>query len=212
MREKIIWIIAGVAFVALAFVIPRSSQGIWQPVIWGTMAAVIFVVAFAGRWVREISSQFKQGFIYGVLAVLIISLSAFAYYQYTISQFQREILNANRLYIEKVQAMIYVREPLLKTFRDYYRKNEENRSIGELYKSKYDSLIDSDNLYHYPHYEIKSLLKIHVSKLTPDSVVLVGKVSTKGRGKEFVNLSGSTGHYKVKGILTKKGIRYEREN
>lgn len=213
MREKIIWIIGGAVFVSLAFLIPWESRGIWPSVLAGTVAAVVFVIAFAWRWVPEIASKEKRVSLYAGLAILLISLSVFTYSQYSISKLQGHILNTYRPSIEKVKAKAYVREPLLKTLRDFYQANEENEPIGEVFRNKYDSLITDGDLYHYPHYEKKNLLQIHVSKLTADSVVLVGEVRlTEGNDKAFANISGEEGYFQTKGILTKEGIRYEREN
>ena len=209
-----LWMAAGVLWVSGAFFIPEQAGSIWPALLWGSAAAVVYLVVLLVYWLPKIESTSKRRGLGWTLGILLFFSGISAAISYEGTQRQVELLPEIRTTIEKGIAETRIQEPLLKTLRDYHRQEEgARRSIGNLFRAKYDSLINNDSLFTYGPVDPDGMQHIYVSHLDKDSVVLVAESSyIDGRNAEFENFSGSSGQFQMRGILTKKGVRYEQAN
>lgn len=213
MKNIIFWMVGGVALVSIVFFIPDQSAGIWPSVLWGTVAALLYTVVFSIRWLKEISASKKRVTFGVMLSVLVICSGIFATISYNNSQRQEKVLTDIRSFIEENIAYSHIRGPLSKTLRAYYADEDGTGEIGELFISRYDSLITSEGRYLYSGSSGDQTLQIYLAESTADSVVLIGESSyLEGTDSSFENFSGEKGQYQVKGILTEQGVVYEQSN
>lgn len=213
MKNIIFWMTGGIALVSIAFYIPDQSAGIWPSVLWGTIAALFYTVAFSIRWLREIRNS-KKRIIFGVmLSLLVICSGIFAVISYNNSLRQEKVLTDIRSFIEENIAYSHIRGPLSKTLRAYYTDEDGTGEIGELFVSRYDSLITDEGRYLYSGSTNGQTLQIYLAETAADSVVLIGESSyLEGKDSSFENFSGESGRYQVEGVLTEQGVAYERSN
>jgi hypothetical protein len=117
-----------------------------------------------------------------------------------------------RKLIESGIAKNHINEMLLTTLRSYYSSEKDDANLGALFKFHYDSMMNGTKIDYYPSDEEQSP-KIALIEATADSVIVVAYSNfVSGRSKAFKNHDGQTGHLQTRGILTAKGIEYEREN
>lgn len=209
-----LWLAAGLLFVSGAFFIPEQAGSIWPSLFWGSGAAIVYLAVLSLYWLPQIESATKRRAMGWTLGILVFFSGVSAALSYEGTQRQVELLPEIRTTIEKGIAETKIQEPLLKTLRDYHRQEgEERRSVGNLFRAKYDSLIGSDSLFSYGAADPDGMLHIYVSHLEKDSVVLVAESSyINGREPDFKNFSGNSGQFQMRGILTKNGVRYEQAN
>lgn len=213
-KTILLWIIGGVAVVTGAFFIPEQSGSMWPSVILSSIAAVIYIVVFSFVWLKKIESPVKRKAIGWTMTVLVVFSFISAAISYEGSNRQTELLPEIRTTIETSIAEVYIKESLLKTLRAYHLEQESDGiTLGSIFKSSYDSLITRDSIFSHSDLEDDATLTIYVSQISSDSVSLIAESEyIDGRDPEFQNFSGNTGQYQSKGILTKKGVHYERTN
>lgn len=213
MKNIIFWMVGGVALVSIAFFIPDQSAGIWPSVLWSTIAALLYTVVFSIRWLKEIPASKKQITFGVMLSVLVICSGIMAAISYNNSLRQEKVLTNIRSFIEENIAYSHIRGPLSRTLRAYYTAENGTDEIGELFISRYDSLITEEGRYLYSDNSVDQTLQIYLAESAADSVILIGESSyLEGKDNSFENFSGENGHYQVKGILTEQGVVYERSN
>ena len=212
MKQIFYWMIGGVLLTTAAFFVPEQSGSMWPSVISASTVATGYLGIFLAVWLRKLSSSRKKTVIAVVCTTLIVFSGATAIISYEGSMRQQDTLVEIRETIERGISYNHIQKPLMDTFSTYHNTGSNN--MGQLFVSRYDSIITDDQAFQYEKRdEDEQTLFLHVAKTTADSVVLVGESTIlNGRQSDFNNYSGSEGRYQVKGILTSKGIDYERQN
>lgn len=206
------WTAGGVLLVTGVFFIPDQSDSMWDAVILSSIAAFLYLLVFSVVWLKEITSKVKRRAIAVAFVILVTGSCVFAGIQYSHSDRQAEILPQIRTYIEENLAYNYISEPLSETLKAYYTSGEE-AELADLFLAEYDSLISDDNLFSYRDAGGSETFRLYLANAKEDSVVLIGESEyLEGMDSDFPNFSGNEGNYQVKGILTTKGVRYERDN
>ena len=104
-------------------------------------------------------------------------------------------------------------EPLVKTLSDFHVEENRESKIGDLFTSCYDSLITDDGVFEFGSRDEDQTRYLYIAESNADSVLLIGESTyLKGQNDDFSNYSGRKGRYQVQGILTSRGIDYERQN
>lgn len=219
-KTFIIWQAAGILFVALAFFIPAQKGSIWPSLIAGGVASLAYLIAFSFYGIRKIESPGKRKLVTTAMVLLVVFSLASASISYEGSKRQTALLPEIRTTIETGMAESYIKKHLLKTMQAYYLEDKvgENSSLDEIFRAKFDSLITEDRLLLYNGKDTYSeddetIMKIFVTTVKPDSIVLVAESGYKdGKDPQYTNYSSAKGMYQTMGILTQEGIRYERTN
>lgn len=214
MKKIIVWISFGVLLTAGAFFIPEQSGSMWPSVMAASVVAFLYVIAFSAIWLPKIQSSKKRKVIAACFTILLVFSAASALISYEDSVRQRENLSEIRSQIENDLVYGFIHKPLVETLGRFYRNNDAGENIGALFTSRYDSLIGQGGLFRYgnPDSDDQTLF-LYVSEAKADSVVLIGESSyLEGRNSGFKNFSGNDGRFQVRGILTSKGVDYERQN
>lgn len=213
MKKIFYWIIGGVVLTTIAFFIPEQSGSMWPSVIASAIVAFLYLGFFSAVWLKEIESSTKRKAIAVTFSVLFVFSIASAVISYEGSVRQIEVLENIRGQLEGDILYNYMHEPLIKTLGDFYSEENSESNIGALFTSRYDSLITEDGDFEFGSRNGDQTLYLYVAENSADSVVVIGESTyLKGENKDFSNYSGNAGRYQVQGILTSKGINYERQN
>ncbi len=212
MKKIIWWIVGGTLLTTIAFFIPEQSGSLWPSVISSSIVALLYIIVFSIVWLPKIESKTKRIAIAVTFGVLVVFSAASATISYEGSVRQLDLMPEIRTTIETGVAEAFIKDPLLETLRMYH-SDDTNQNMGEVFITKYDSLITKDSLFTYGHRDDDQTLFLYVDEASSDRVVLIGESSyVDGNNAEFTNFSGTTGRYQVRGILTSKGVDYERQN
>lgn len=213
MKKIFWWIAGGVLLTAIAFFIPEQTGSMWSSVISSSVVVLIYLIVFSIVWLPKIESQTKRRAIAVTFGVLIVFSVISATISYKGSVRQLELLPAIRTTIETSIAEAFIKEPLLETLRLYHSAENTNRDMGDLFTTKFDSLITQDSMFTYGSRNDEQTFFLYFNEASPGRVVLIGESSyVDGNDVGFTNFSGATGRYQVRGILTSKGVDYERQN
>ncbi len=214
MKKIITWIGVGILLSVVAFFIPEQSGNMWPSLIASAIVAGLYLIIFMAVWLRKINSAKKRKAIAITLTVFLVFSLASAVISYEGSVRQQETLSDIRVHLETNIVYHYIHEPLVKTLGKFYDDEISEKNMGELFVTEYDSLINEDGVFAYGSQEPdEQTLFLYISKTSVDSVILVGESSyLKGTESDFDNWSGNKGRFQVRGILTKKGVDYERQN
>ncbi|HKI44997.1 MAG TPA: hypothetical protein VKA08_06630 [Balneolales bacterium] len=213
--KRIIWLSGGILFVTAAFFVPGSTGSVWFSILLGFIAAVVYLVALYTYWFKNIRSKSARIGILTTLLLLTIISAVSSVLNYSSGRSQAAMLATYRKNIEIRCLHSYINEPLLYTLASRYDRDGHAgyRTMAAAFHSKYDSLITTDHEFRYGENGKIYTWKIYVAKAHADSVVLVGESEfLKGSDPAFRNFSGDKGRYQVEGILTPKGVQYERTN
>jgi len=219
-KTFLIWLAGGLLITTIAFFIPEQTGSLWPSIILSGSTAILYLIFFAWFWIGEVNLSSKRQLIGWTLAVLIGFSISSAGVSYQSTERQVEFLDYIRLTIEKGIAEVHIKESLLKTLRDYQnlKEKESGPSLGDLFHSNYDSLLKEEGQFLYDGTtkrgeEYDKSMKIFLTHSSADSVVLVAEsFHLEGRDSTYKNLSGAAGRLQTQGVLTEKGVRYERVN
>ena len=220
MKKIFYWMIGGIVLTVIAFFIPDQSGSMWPSVIASATMAFLYLGIspllfhtgiFLAVWLPKINSSTKRKAIAGLFTVLFIFSIASAVISYEGSVQQRQMLRDIRKTVENSMAHSLIQESLIKTMAKFDSNSDQN--VGNVFTSRYDSLITEDSLFTYGSRTEDQTLFLYLAKATADSVVLIGESRyIEGQKEDFKNFSGNKGDFQVQGILTSKGVDYERQN
>lgn len=213
--KKLIWMAGGVIFVSAVFFIPGPNGNIWLSVLLSGVAALIYMTAISALWLKKIESGAVRLGITGTLAVFVVLSVMTGFVSYRNSLKENQNIVSTRSSIETGYLRANINEPLLATLRSYREsvRYQPSASLGAIFYAKYGSLIKKGSEFDYGDIRQHKTRHIYLAKNKADSVVLIGESTyLNGENPNFQNYSGKKGFYQVEGILTKKGVHYERTN
>lgn len=220
--RKLLWI-AGVCVAVLLVYISVDGRGyLWKPLIGALIVVGIFFAGLIVYIVRHSKSVADSITGVSVLVVLsgLLAFSGSFFYNY--AQWQHDLLIKDiRTTIQKGIMLSHIQEPLLKTLNAYHRHpSASHEDLNSLFIKRYRSQLDTGEaaLRFIPsgqdeEHRDSSPLIYFDSTATEHKVALVGQ-SLYGQGKKdsFVNYVEGEGSLQYRGVLTKEGVRYVREN
>lgn len=210
--KKILWIAGGALLIGVAFYLPGEMASIWKQILYGAVAAAVFLVTFILFYPSDKNRKHNKWRITMAASILFVLFGIHFWIGQGEAQKQRQNLIDIRETIETGIAQNYVKQILLQTLRVYQRQENAN-DFGAVFHAHYDSLITDGHINYAANRDEEVALRIDVDRATADSVVLVAySAYVPGKDTEFQNYDGQTGHIQAKGILTKEGIVYERQN
>lgn len=213
MKKIFYWMFGGAVLTTVAFLIPEQSGSMWTSVISAGIIAFVYLLFFSGVWIKKINSSTKRKVITTVFIVLFVFSIVSAVISYEGSIRQQETLENIRGQLEADILYNYMHEPLVKTLSDFYSEGNGESEIRALFTSRYDSLITEDGDFEFGSRNGNQTLYLYIAESNADRVIVIGESTyLKGRNDDFSNYSGHKGRYQVQGILTSKGIDYERQN
>jgi hypothetical protein len=209
----LLWIVAGVLAVSIAFLLPAKSTELWSALNAGGIAAAIYLVALLVYVLRSpLSLRWRA--IVAIVSIVVLPTMAYTWIRTEDqSRWQAEELMKVREVIGKGIRLYYMPGPLLKTLAVYYEQGQRKKeTLADVFRRLHKGVTAGSNIYK-PVWEGELMKSIIVETLEPERVVLVSQETyVAGRNPAFKNYNGQTGMVQDKFILTPKGITYESEN
>jgi len=208
----LVWLLAGIVAVGLAFFSPANAVDPWGPLNTAGIVAGIYIVALAAYSLRPpLSRRVRIG---GWIAVFVVGgsvLLAWRGYDDQ-SHYQAVTLSKIKTVISRGIIANELSEPLIKTLEQYYARPAKNKkSIGTVFRDRYQGVTEGWDI--HEKYAASDKLSVIVTSLKDNEVVLVAEDGyVKGDNPEFNNRSGNKGMMQERARLTERGISYEREN
>jgi hypothetical protein len=207
-----VWLLAGIAAVSIAFFIPPNSPELWPSLNAAAIPVVVYVVALAFYTLRSPITRRARTIAW----IFICLVGGASYSSWTglneTTHWQRDKLL--QIHSVIVRGILAARAPsnLLRTLEVYHSQAPQKKeTIAQVFQRLNERAGVGTNIYK-PEFPTDSL-SIIVQSLTENEVVLVGLHSySKGRNPQFGNYGGRIGKVQEKYILTEKGIEYESEN
>ena len=204
------WILAGVLFVSVAFIIGAKS-GLVTAVRVACITAGVYLIALTLFIARKPLRRRTR-----ISAYLVVGLSlgfiAFSWYQTQHTTAQRTaILLEQSAARTRGAAIGHMTRLFQRTLEEYYQGNARSRgTLSDVFFRQYPAFKDwnSDRPFNIGGSNIRRFL---VSE-APDSLVLVIQAAVKGRSPDFRNRDSTMGSVQEKMILTTKGMIHVSEN
>jgi hypothetical protein len=204
------WILAGVLFVSVAFIIGAMSGLVTAVRVGGIAAAVylialtVFVVRKPLRWRTRIGAYLVVGLSLGTIA--------FSWYQTQHTVAQRTAIQLEETAERTRGAAIgHMSRLFQRTLEEYYQGNARlKETLSDVFFRQYPAFKDSDP--DRPFNIGGSNIRRFLVSDAPDSLVLVVQAAVKGRSPDFRNRDGTMGCVQEKMILTTKGMIHVSEN
>ena len=204
------WILAGVLFVSIAFIVGSKSGLVTAIDAAGITAGVylialtLFVVRKPLRWSTRIWAYLIVGFSLGIIA--------FSWYQTQHTTEQRTAIQREQM-AERARgaAVGHMSRLFQRTLQEYYQGNARSKeTLSDIFFRQYPAINDKS---------LASALNVDGSSMrrffsspAPDSLVLVAQAKVKGRSPDFRNIDSTMGSIQEKMILTTKGMIHVSEN
>lgn len=215
MKNKGKLLLVGMIAVPIAFSLSILFESLWVGYFAAFITAVIWLIFLDRFMVSKSPNKSSKVLIRTFIGLLLITqlYVSVLYYKQTVRQVDtlREIRttlvhNISHLEMEKT---------LQHTLRHYYLEADQTEStLEDSFRELFGDRMDDGNTFLHERtpnddedmhftYEIAS----------PDSIILsVSATFTPGFDADFGNRSGQSGMYEARTILTKNGVRYERQN
>jgi hypothetical protein len=209
----LLWIVAGVILVSLAFLLAPRSTELWLALnVAGIVAAVYLITLLFFVLKKPLSTKLRA--TVGIVAAVVMGCSAFTWTR------MEDRTHWQAAKVMEIRARmgrgIMSREtpaPLVKTLAAYHQQGpKKKKTLGAVFREFYGGAGVGSNIYK-PKWEGDPLTIIIVETLDSDRIVLVSQETyVKGRDPDFRNLDGRIGMVQEKFILTEKGITHVSEN
>ena len=209
----IVWLLAGIAAVSVAFFIPSQSSELWPAINVAAIPVVVYLLALAFYTLR--SPITRKGRIIGWIAVVLVggatsvswtTMDALSHYQHD------KLLQIHSVIVRGI-LLAYAPKAELKALEAYHNQGSKKKeSLSQVFQRLNGGAKTGTNI-HKPEYEGDTTLSIVVQSLSDNEVVLVGSHSFgRGRKADFRNVNGGVGLIQERFTLTEKGVTYESEN
>lgn len=207
----IVWLIVGALMVVVPFFLFDTPMDPWPSVTAGAIGAALFIIVAFFSIVKRTPFSKRTKIISTLLFLTAFTLSSVSFNTMCkMTNYQRELLGKIRTTIGEGILQSNTSLAMLPPFREYYQQKHPGRmSIGKLFLTMNKDRIQNGN-YKFQDDQVTLAFLKDVS----DSGVTLIMVDTVARGQnpDFSNIDGQIGRLQSRASLTKRGVRYEREN
>jgi len=208
----LLWIVAGVVVVSLAFLLTPQSTELWPSINAAGIAAGLYVIALLIFVLRKPLGTKLRLWI-GIAALASMGLMAFTWVRaQEQTHWQAETVMRIRGIIGRGVMRYDMPPALLKTLDEFYKQGPTKKeTLAAIFSRLHNGATAGSNI-HKPMWDSDSL-KVIVKTIEPARIELVSQETfVKGRDLQFVNHNGQVGMIQETFILTEKGISHVSEN
>src|SRR6056297_830700 len=203
-------LIGGIVAVLFAFSLSFLFESLWIG-FWAAFLVALVWLFFVDK--SLVSKSPNKVLIRTFIVLFLITQMVAAIQFYYRSDRQIDTLRTIRTTIVSNISQIEMEKTLQHTLRHYYMESEQSEStLEDSFRQLFGDRMEEDGRFHFsttPDEDMNFTYDI----ASPDSIVLaVSATYTPGLNPIFENNSGERGTYQAHTILTKNGVRYEREN
>ncbi len=211
------WFLIGSACVGIPFFTFHHPYDLWPSVIAGIAGGIFFFLLLLVVGIKKYFSKKEQFFFGFVHSIFIVSFVAYSVVFYKTTLFQRENLGSIRSQIGSqiiIGDEIYNRAiPLLRTYYDQAVQKKQ-KPLVEVFKSLYQNKINNGIFIPntgIPNFTGPTWTFIQYSG---DSLVKFICIDSIGKGlkADFKGFNGLMGKIQYTALITKGGVKYERNN
>lgn len=211
MKNQWKFLLAGVVAVLIAFSLSFLFGNLWIG-FWAAFAAVTVWLFILDRTVVSKSSSrvLIRTFIVLFLTTQLVAAIQF----YSRSDQQVETLRTIRTTIVSNISHIEMERALQHTLRHYYMESDQpEATLEHSFRQLFEDRMEADGHFLQEYTSSEEELNFRYEIASPDSIILAMSATfTPGKNPDFKNRFGQKGMYQARTILTKNGLRYEREN
>lgn len=208
----LLWIVVGVLFVSLAFLLTPSSPELWPSLNAAGIAGALYLIVMLTYALRKPLEMRARVWI-GIAAIVVLALGAFTWVRMQDqTEWQAETMIRIRGVIGRGVMRHYMSGASLKTLGEFYQqRGSKKESLADVFRKQNSGVSVGANI-HKPEWE-GDKWQVIVTKLEPAAIELLSQETfVKGRDLQFKNHNGQLGMIQEKFILTEKGITYVSEN
>ena len=201
----------GIAAVLIAFSLSFIFGNLWIG-FWTAFATATLWLLILDRSV--VSKTSKKVVIRTFIVLLLITQLLAAIQFYNRSDRQVETLQTIRTTIVSNISHIEMEKALQHTLRHYYMETDQpEATLENSFRYLFEDRMEEDGHFLHDSTDPDEEMNFTYEIASPDSIILaVSATYTPGLDPNFENRSGQSGMYQARTILTKNGVRYEREN
>ncbi|MDZ7756732.1 hypothetical protein [Rhodohalobacter sp.] len=204
-------LIGGIVAVLIAFSLSFIFENLWIG-YWTAFAVATVWLFILDRSIISKSSSRVLIRTFIVLFLITQLLAAIQFYNQSVRQV--EILRTIRTTIVSNISQTEMEKALQHTLRHYYMDSDPSETTLEnSFRELFGDRMEEGGRFLHEHDSPDEDMNFTYKIATPDSIVLaVTATYTPGIDPNFENNTGKRGMYQAHTILTKNGVRYEREN
>lgn len=208
----LLWIVAGVVVVSLAFLLTPQSTELWPSINAAGIAAGLYGIALLTFVLRKPLGTKLRLWI-SIAALASMGLMAFTWVRaQEQTHWQAETLMPIRGIIGRGVMRYDMSTALLKTLDEFYKQGPTKKETLAAIFSRLQNGAMAGSDIHKSSWPGDSL-KVIVKTLEPGRIELVSQETyVKGRDPQFMNHNGQIGMIQETFILTEKGISHVSEN
>lgn len=214
MKKEIVFIIAASLLILVSISLAFLVENIWIAFFAAFFVAAIYLILLDKWVVQKLDNSNHKKIIRTLLALLIV----FQLYSGVMNTFrsniQQDTLKTIRTYIDSSIAQIEVEKNLLAALRYYYHtSDDEEKTLENSFKTIMGNQLKEDGTISFKDTSRVQELDFIYDIVNEDSIIVyVSAQVGQGVDSEYKNLNSKSGKYEAKGILTPKGVDYERTN
>jgi hypothetical protein len=210
MEKKGTLLLGGIAAVLITFSLSFLFGNLWIG-FWASFVVALIWIFLVDQ--SLVSKSSNKVLIRTFIILFLITQLAAAVQFYNRSDRQVENLRTIRSTIVSNISQIEMEKTLQHTLRHYYMETDQSEStLEDSFRQLFGDRMEEGGRFNFsttPDEDMNFTYDI----ASPDSIVLaVSATFTPGLDPIFENNSGKKGMYQAHTILTKNGVRYEREN
>lgn len=207
----LLWLIAGLVVVSVAFFLPGNPPEVWPNLNLGGIVTVVYLLALLTYTMREPFGRKAQVTTWIVAIVTVASLAVAWTEMDSLSHYQQQTLLNIRATIGRGIIYTEVPDSLLSVLDRFHHQKGKKATLGQVFQIHYPGTRVGDNI-HKANNEYDSL-QVYIAALSDTTIALAAQeMYVKGREPTFKNYNGRVGMVQEKFTLTVKGVRHESEN
>lgn len=208
----LLWIVVGVVFVSLAFLLTPSSPELWPSLNAAGIAGALYLIVMLTYALRKPVGTATRVWI-GIAAIVVLALGGFTWMRMQDqTEWQAQTLMHIRGVIGRGVMRYDMSGAVLKTLNEFYKQSgAKKESLADIFLRQNNGASVGSNI-HKPEWHTDAR-QVIVKKLEPGMIELVSQETyVKGRDPQFRNYNGQLGMIQEQFILTEKGITHVSEN
>lgn len=214
MKNKGKLLLGGILAVPIAFSLAFLFENLWLGFFAAFITATIWLILLDRNFISKAPKKSSKTLIRTFIGLLIFTqlFASIQYYKQSVRQV--DTLRTIRTTIVQNISHLEMEKPLQHTLRHYYLEADQTEStLEDSFRELFgDRMGDGSTFQHETPNEDEDM-HFTYEIASPDSIILsVSATFTPGFGTDFGNRSGQAGMYEARTILTKNGVRYERQN
>lgn len=207
-------LLSGILAVPIAFSLSILFENLWIGYAAAFLTGTIWLILLDRTIISTSQNRSSKLLMRTFIGLLLLSQLYASIQYYDHSERHRDSLHTIRTDIVESISHLEMEKALQQTLRHYYlESNHTELTLEDSFRELFsDRMVDDSTFLHETPTDGEEM-NFRYEIASPDSIILsVSATFTPGFDSGFENRSGQTGMYEASTIVTKNGVRYERQN